>query len=110
MRYSSSLRTTILAATIAIIGMSAHAGPMPTHIATIKSMNHQTATEVRWRSGGWDYPVYGYPFVSSYYYDGGYGYDYGDSYCSRPLATRPAIKVQNRYLGTDPDKRLPWTD
>lgn len=107
MRYSNSLLTTILAAIIVMIGMSAHAGPVPTHIATIKSMNYQNTAEVRWRGGGWDHPDYGYPFVSSYNYDDSYGY----SYCSRPLATRPAVRgAQNRYMGTDPDKRLPWTD
>ena len=111
MRYSSSLRTTILAATIAMLGVSAQAGPMPTHTATIKSIVHQNTTEARWgsgwRTGAWGYD-YGYPSLS--YYDGRYGNGYGGSYCSHPLAATPAIKAQHRDLWTDPIDRLPWTD
>jgi hypothetical protein len=114
MRCSSSLRTTILAATIAMLGVSVQARPMPTHTATIKSIVHQNTTEARWgsgwRTGAWGYPDYGYPSLS--YYDGspGNGYGYSGSYCPRPLAATPANKVQNRDLWNDPIDRLPWTD
>ena len=48
----SSLRTAILAATAALIGAGAQAGPMPTNVAAMKSMVDQSTIEVRW-GGGW---------------------------------------------------------
>ncbi|GEC16251.1 hypothetical protein [Nitrobacter winogradskyi] len=112
MRYSSSLRATILAATIAALGMSAQAGPMPTHTATtMTSMVQKNTTDVRWGGGGYrgagsyggyydDYPAYGYASVS--YYD--------ERYCLPPLVVMPATRVQSQYLGVKPSERLPWTD
>jgi hypothetical protein len=66
MRFLSSLRTAFLAATAALLSAGAHAGPMPTNVAAIKSMVDQNTTEVRWRGG------YGYRGVG--YRGGGYGY------------------------------------
>ena len=124
MRYSNSLRATILAVTIGSLGMSAHAGPMPTYAApTMKSVIQKNTTDVRWGGagygvagdrvrgaiasgayyggyGGYYYPAYGYRAVS--YYD--------DSYCLRPLVVTPATRIQSRYLGVKPSERLPWTD
>ena len=114
MKSSSSLRTAIFAATIAMLGVSAQAGSMPTQMATMNSMIHQNTIEVRsggsWRGGGYDYrcvgsrgdrracPVYRYPSVS--YYDGIFRNSHGcsGSYCSRPLTA------------TTNNDRLPWTD
>lgn len=109
MRHSNFLRATILAATIAALGMSAQAGPMPTHTATaVKSMVQKNTTDARWgagyygRHGGYydDYPAYGHRAVS--YYD--------DIYCLDPLVVMPATRIQTRYLGVKPSERLPWTD
>ena len=55
MGLSSSLRTAILAATVALLSASAQAGPMPTNAAAMKSMVDQSTTEVQWRGGGWGY-------------------------------------------------------
>src|SRR5467141_2871602 len=87
MRSLSSLRTAFLAATAALLSAGAQAGPMPTHVAAIKSMVDQNTTEVRWRGGGYGYRGvgyrgggYGYRGVG--YRGGGWGYrgdgDYGD--------------------------------
>ena len=67
MRLLSSLRTAFLAATAALLSAGAQAGPMPTHVAAIKSMVDQNTTEVRWRGGGYGYRGVGYR-------GGGYGY------------------------------------
>ena len=108
MKSSSSLRTAFFAATIAMLGVSAQAGPMPTQMTTMKSMIHQNTIEVRgvgWRTGGYGYrcdswgcSAYRYPTMA-------YGdsvirnsYACSGSYCSRPLAAT-----------TDND-RLPWID
>ncbi|WP_347264345.1 hypothetical protein [Nitrobacter sp.] len=115
MRYSNSLRATILAATIAALGMSAQAGPMPTHTATtMNSMVKKNTTDVRWGGGG--YRGAGYYGRHGGHYDGypAYGYravsHYDDIYCLRPLVVTPAIRIQTRYLGVEPSERLPWTD
>lgn len=72
MRSSRFLRTTILAAACAWLpGTGAQAGPMPTHVTTMKSMVDQSTTEVRW-VGGWR-GGYGYRGVR-WGYRGGYGY------------------------------------
>src|SRR5712671_688157 len=74
MRLLSSLRTAFLAATAALLSAGAQAGPMPTHVAAIKSMVDQNTTEVRWRGGGWGYRGgYGYRGGVGYR---GYGYGY----------------------------------
>src|SRR5712672_2929952 len=91
MRLLSSLRTAFLAATAALLSAGAQAGPMPTHVAAIKSMVDQNTTEVRWRGGGWGYRAYGYrglgygavaggAIARRGYYGGYYGGDgdYGD--------------------------------
>ena len=57
MRFSNSLRTAVLAAAGALLVTSAQAGPMPTSVATIKSMVDPVTTEVRW---GYGYRGYGY--------------------------------------------------
>lgn len=113
MRYSNSLRTTILAATIAMLGMSAQAGPMPTHTATtMKLIIQKNTTEVIW--GGRDYGYRNVGFHGDgWNYRGIWGhrgYGYSDKHCSPPLAARRTIKIQNRYLWTAPEDRLPWTD
>jgi hypothetical protein len=70
MTSSNSLRTLILAGAGALLsGTVAHAGPIPTHLATMKWMADQTTTEVRW-VGGWR-GGYGYRGVG---YRGGWGY------------------------------------
>ena len=59
MTSSVSLRTAILvAAGTLLLGAGAQAGPMPTHMAAMKSMVGQDTTQVRWVGG----------------YRGGYGY------------------------------------
>jgi len=73
MRLLSSLRTAFLAATAALLSAGAQAGPMPTHVAAIKSMVDQNTTEVRWRGGGYGYRGVGYR-------GGGYGYRGGVGY------------------------------
>ena len=50
MRLFSLLPTTILAATVALLGASAQAGPMPTNVAAMKSMVEKDTTEVRYRA------------------------------------------------------------
>jgi hypothetical protein len=79
MRLSSSLRTVILAATAALLGAGAQAGPMPTHVAAMKSMVDQRTTEVRW-GGGWRGGGFGYRGVG--FRGGGYGYRGGYAYRS----------------------------
>jgi hypothetical protein len=72
MTSSNSLRTLILAGAGALLsGTVAQAGPIPTHLVTMKSMADQTTTEVRW-VGGWR-GGYGYRGVG-YGYRGGWGY------------------------------------
>ncbi len=107
MKSSSSLRTAFFAATIAMLGVSAQAGPMPTQSATLKSMTSQNTIEVRgvgWRTGGYGYrcdswgcSAYRYPTMA---YDDGIRNSYAcsGSYCSRPLAA------------TTYNDRLPWID
>lgn len=77
MRLSNSLRAAIVAATAALLGTSAQAGPMPTHVAAIKAMVDPGTTEVRW-GGGWRGGGYGYRGVGfrggGWGYRGGYGY------------------------------------
>ncbi|WP_128924360.1 hypothetical protein [Bradyrhizobium guangxiense] len=72
MTCSNPLRRLIPAAAGALLlGTGAQAGPIPTHLATMKSMVDQTTTEVRW-VGGWR-GGYGYRGVGGGY-RGGYGY------------------------------------
>lgn len=73
----SSLRTAILAATAALIGAGAQAGPMPTNVAAMKSMVDQSTIEVRW-GGGWHGGGFGYRGVG--YRGGGWGYRGGLGY------------------------------
>lgn len=117
MRSSSFLRTAILAAASALLlGTGAQAGPMPTHVTTMKSMVDQNTTEVRWVGGwrggygyrgvgwgyrGWGYRGYGYrglgygvagavvggAIARSAYY-GGYGGYYGGGY---PVYSPPIV-------------------
>lgn len=64
MTSSKSLRTLILAGAGALLpAMGVQAGPIPTHLATMKSMVDQNTTEVRWVGGwrgGYGYRGYGY--------------------------------------------------
>ncbi|MGY8638451.1 hypothetical protein RAD15_38880 [Bradyrhizobium sp. 14AA] len=79
MTSSYPLRTPILAAAGALLlGAGAQAGPLPTHLSTMKSMVDQTTTEVRW-GGGWRGGGYGYRGVG-WGYRGGYGYRGGWGY------------------------------
>ncbi|UQD75225.1 hypothetical protein JEY40_12255 [Bradyrhizobium japonicum] len=72
MTSSNSLRTFVLAGAGALLsGTIAQAGPIPTHLSTMKSMVDQTTTEVRW-VGGWR-GGYGYRGVG-WGYRGGLGY------------------------------------
>jgi hypothetical protein len=72
MTSSIPLRRLITAAAGALLlGTGAQAGPIPTHLATMKSMVDQATTEVRW-VGGWR-GGYGYRGVG-WGYRGGYGY------------------------------------
>jgi len=72
-----SLRTTVLAATAALLGAGAQAGPMPTNLAAMKSMVDQNTTEVRW-GGGWRGGGFGYRGVG--FRGGGWGYRGGLGY------------------------------
>ena len=74
MGLSSSLRTAILAATAALLGASAQAGPMPTNVAAMKSMVDQSTTEVQWRGAGWGYRGGGFRGGGWGYRGGGWGY------------------------------------
>ena len=74
----SSPRTAILAATAAaLFSAGAQAGPMPTHVAAMKSMVDQSTTEVRW-GGGWRGGGFGYRGVG--FRGGGWGYRGGFGY------------------------------
>jgi len=73
----SSLRITILATAAALLGAGAHAGPMPTNVAAMKSMVDQSTTEVRW-GGGWRGGGFGYRGVG--FRGGGWGYRGGLGY------------------------------
>jgi hypothetical protein len=77
MRSLSSLRTAILAATAALLGAGAQAGPMPANVAAMKSMVDQSTTEVRW-GGGWRGGGFGYRDVG--FRGGGWGYRGGLGY------------------------------
>src|SRR5829696_289675 len=79
MRLSSSLRTTILAATAVLLSTGAQAGPMPTNVAAMKSMVDQNTTEVRW-GGGWRGGGFGYRGGGFGYRGGGWGYRGGLGY------------------------------
>src|SRR3954447_8247415 len=59
MRFLSSLRIAVPAAIAALLSVGAEAGPMPTHVAAMKSMVDQSTSEVRW-VGGWRGGGYGY--------------------------------------------------
>ncbi|MBR1178618.1 hypothetical protein JQ617_31960 [Bradyrhizobium sp. KB893862 SZCCT0404] len=77
MTSSYPLRTLVLAASSALLlGASAQAGPIPTHLSTMKAMVDPATTEVRW-VGGWR-GGYGYRGVGwgyrGYGYRGGWGY------------------------------------
>src|SRR4051812_32312559 len=109
MRLFRSLPTTILAATAALVGASAQAGPMPTNVTAMKSMVESGTTEVRYRGGrvayrggrvayrgGLGYRRLGYGVAGAgvagaviagavarrAYYGDGYGAYYGDGYPS----------------------------
>ena len=71
MRLLGSRRTVILAATAALLTAGAQAGPMPTNVATMKSMIDQNTTEVQWGSG-WRGGGFGYRGVG--FRGGGWGY------------------------------------
>ena len=74
MTSSNSLRTFILAGAGALLsGTAAQAGPIPTHLSTMKSMVDRTTTEVRW-VGGYRGGGYGYRGGGWGYRGGGYGY------------------------------------
>lgn len=77
MRLLSSLCTAIVAATAVLLGTSAQAGPMPTHVAAVKAMVDPGTIEVRW-GGGWRGGGFGYRGVGwrggGWGYRGGYGY------------------------------------
>jgi hypothetical protein len=77
MRSLSSLRTAILAATAALLGAGAQAGPMPANVAAMKSMVDQSTTEVRW-GGGWRGGGFGYR--GGGFRGGGWGYRGGLGY------------------------------
>jgi hypothetical protein len=77
MRLLSSLRTAVLAATAALFSVGAQAGPLPTHVAAMKSMVDQNTTEVRW-VGGWRGGGVGYRGVG--FRGGGWGYRGGLGY------------------------------
>ena len=92
MRSLSSLRTAILAATAALLGAGAQAGPMPTNVAAMKSMVDQSTTEVRW-GGGWRGGGFGYRGVG--FRGGGWGYRGGlviaaGAIVASATASRPA--------------------
>src|SRR3954452_15603341 len=70
MKLSGSLGIALVAAT-ALFSAGAQAGPMPTHVGTIKSMVDQSTTEVRW-GGGWRGGGFGYRGVG--FRGGGWGY------------------------------------
>jgi hypothetical protein len=120
MRSLSSLRTAILAATAALLGAGAQAGPMPTNVAAMKSMVDQSTIEVRggggWRGGGWGYrgglgyrgwgyrgvgygvaagAIVGGAIASRGYYGGYDGYYGGDPYAS--YAAVPAYGFGSGY-------------
>jgi hypothetical protein len=100
MRLFSLLPATILAATAALLGASAQAGPMPTNVASMSAMVDKATTEVRYGRGarlayrgGVGYGRLGYGGVAagvagaivagavarSVYYGDGYG-AYGGGY------------------------------
>lgn len=97
MTSSNSLRAFVLAGAGALLsGTIAQAGPIPTHLSTMKSMVDQTTTEVRWVGGwrgGYGYRGLGYGVAagavgggaiarSAYY--GGYGGYNGGYYGGYP--------------------------
>lgn len=51
MRLFNSLRTSLLAASASLLVSGAGAGPMPTHVAAMKSMAEQNTSQVQWRGG-----------------------------------------------------------
>src|SRR5712675_402214 len=51
MKLFSSLATAILVTTSALLGAGAHAGPMLTNAAAMKSMVDKSTTEIRYRGG-----------------------------------------------------------
>jgi len=94
MRLFSLVPATILAATAALLGASARAGPLPTNVAAMKSMVEKDTTEVRYYRrayrGGLGYRRLGYGVAAgaagaiiagavarrAYYGDGYYGGGY----------------------------------
>lgn len=96
MTSSYPLRTLVLAAASAmLLGTGAQAGPIPTHLSTMKAMVDQATTEVRWVGGwrgGYGYRGLGYGVAgavvggaiarSAYY--GSYGGYYGGYYGGDP--------------------------
>ncbi|MBR0822750.1 hypothetical protein [Bradyrhizobium liaoningense] len=78
MTSSNSLRTLTLAGAGALLlGTAAQAGPIPTHLSTMKSMVDQTTTEVRWVGGwrgGYGYRGVGWGYRGGGGYRGGWGY------------------------------------
>jgi hypothetical protein len=67
----NSLRSAVLAATAALLGAGAQAGPMPTNVAAMKSLVDQSTMQVRWRGGGFGYRGVGWG------YRGGWGRGWG---------------------------------
>src|SRR4051794_39881128 len=72
-----SLRPAMLAACAGLLITAAQAGPMPTHVAAMKSMADQNTTEVQWRGGfrggGFGYRGAGFR-GGGFGYRGGYGF------------------------------------
>jgi len=71
MRLLSSLRTAIVAATATLLVAGAEAGPMPTHVAAMKSMADQNTTQVQWRGG---FRGGGFGFRGAGFRGGGWGW------------------------------------
>src|SRR5260221_11381934 len=105
MRLLNSLRTAIVAATAALLCSGAQAGPMPTHVAAMKSTVDPGTTEVRW-GGGWRGGGYGYRGGGfrgggfrggGWGYRGGYGgvlrYWGGERCCRRRLSVASCVTV-----------------
>ncbi|MBW7972596.1 hypothetical protein [Bradyrhizobium sp. BR 10289] len=73
MTSANPLRIAVLVGAAALpLGTGAQAGPLPTHLSTMKAMVDPATTEVRW-VGGWR-GGYGYRGVGWGGYRGGWGY------------------------------------
>src|SRR3954447_24730848 len=72
MSLSSLLRTSLLAGAASLAVSGAGAGPMPTHVAAMKSMAEQNTTQVQWRGGG--FRGGGFGVRGGGFRGGGFGY------------------------------------